>query len=180
MNRELIEARKKYEKLEQERRELLSLEEELLKLETDEKVKRYLELTKVMENKTIPDEDSLIEQIFHDINLSNFDKIYFKYGMCCRAYGKFQFTTRIGQAEYILYKNLAFLDDEKRIVNNPDCIHEFESNHQIVRIDGVFSPEQAYKMYCRTRSDYYKLLLTEDNLDSSYLAEKLRQKVKML
>lgn len=169
MNREeILKARKNYEKMQKEKKELIALKKELLELEKDTNVKRYLEICSINKSEVYSEKD-IIRLSFSGVSKTESDfKIYLYIGAFCYArnfdeHDEMVFNKK--EADYLSYLN---------IENQSDCVNIHPSMQEQFEKDNIVL---KCKHTLRADSKYYEL---QEVLYEQFLKGDLRNKAKIL
>ena len=168
---ELEKIRSKYEKLLSTKKALESLQEEKKFLENNVKVKRYLEITNLLENNKENNSslnyDNLIERSINSIPVSNTNNIYV-------YIGTYRYNDEIDiihgskddrvaffdkKADYRVYRNiesLSYQDDYSINVPVSQC-EKFEREHNVIYPKTCLNGEYYYKV----RREFFKTAILE-------------------
>lgn len=179
-NEDIIKARKKYKRLKDEKSQLLLHKKELLDLENNDVVKRYLELREVKDREPLQ-ENQIIRYSFGYVNTLNIqpeEKIYiymgaYKYDKAFDSRSDIRVDERDSQfADYLLYINI---DNESDFVSvKPGQKDLFEKKYNVLKFKSTLN---INKKYYELQQYYFDELLKIDLRKKNKILAMLKDRI---
>lgn len=181
-NEDILKARKKYKKLENEKEQLLILKKEFLELKNNDMVKRYLELKEII-NKELLQESQIVRYSFGLVNTKDIEseeKIYiymgaYKYDNAFDSRNDILIDEKDSEfADYLLYMNIDTDFDSVSI--KPNQKELFEKKHTVLKFKSTFN---INKKYYDLQQYYFKELLEIDLRKKNKILTMLKNKINL-